>query len=166
MMVQVTLVESVTAFTTSMMRVRWKSTKEPKMPAKRRTRARGSISARTHIVSRVKQTGILTGHRVTAKEIREALVKDTLVDESLGGPINHPRHYNDHPSGVECISVVRWESFNLGNAVKYIWRLRSKGLLEKIKDLKKTEFYIKDEIERLEDIAREQEEQGVEAQRR
>lgn len=124
-------------------------------------RIKGSTSARGHIVSRVRQRGFITGHRVTAKEIREAMAKDTLVDESVGGPINHPRHYNDHPSGVECISVVRWESFNLGNAMKYIWRLRSKGMLKKIEDLKKVEFYIKDEIERLEGIVRDQEEKGI-----
>lgn len=78
----------------------------------------------------------------------------TLVDESIGGPINHPKHYNEHPSGVECISVIRWETLNLGNVMKYIWRLRDKTLLDQIKDLKKAEFYLRDEIERLEGVAR------------
>jgi len=36
--------------------------------------------------------------------------------------VNHPDHYNKHPSGVECIDIVEHMSFNLGNAVKYIWR--------------------------------------------
>ena len=36
--------------------------------------------------------------------------------------VNHPKHYNAHPSGIECIDVGEHMSFNLGNAVKYIWR--------------------------------------------
>jgi hypothetical protein len=27
--------------------------------------------------------------------------------------VNHPPHYNSHPSGVECIQVVEWCSFNI-----------------------------------------------------
>ena len=37
-------------------------------------------------------------------------------------PINHPVHYNVHPNGIECIDVVEGFNFNLGNAMKYIWR--------------------------------------------
>lgn len=62
--------------------------------------------------------------------------------------INHPFHYNRHPSGVECIDIVEHFSFNLGNAMKYIWRAGLKG--NEVEDLKKAEFCIKREIERLE----------------
>ncbi len=41
--------------------------------------------------------------------------------------VNHPAHYNDSPSGVECIEVVRHMNFNVGNAVKYLWRCGKKG---------------------------------------
>ena len=61
--------------------------------------------------------------------------------------VNHPDHYNKHPSGVECIDIVEHMSFNCGNAVKYIWRADFKG--KQIEDLKKAEWYIKREIERL-----------------
>ena len=61
---------------------------------------------------------------------------------------NHPDHYNKHPSGVECIDIVEHFNFNLGNAMKYIWRAGLKG--NKVEDLKKAEFCIKREIERLE----------------
>jgi len=61
--------------------------------------------------------------------------------------INHPQHYNAHPSGVECIDVVEHMTFNLGNAVKYIWRANEKGKL--IEDLKKARWYVDREIERL-----------------
>jgi hypothetical protein len=61
--------------------------------------------------------------------------------------VNHPPHYNQHPSGIECIQVVEWFNFNLGNAIKYIWRAGDKGGLE---DLKKARWYINREIARLE----------------
>lgn len=61
--------------------------------------------------------------------------------------VNYPPHYTSHPSGVECITVTRHMSFNLGNAVKYIWRAALKG--NQIQDLEKAVFYINDEIERL-----------------
>lgn len=60
--------------------------------------------------------------------------------------VNHPRHYTSHPSGIECIEVVRHMGFNLGNAVKYIWRADLKGCA--IEDLEKARFYIDDEIRR------------------
>lgn len=30
--------------------------------------------------------------------------------------VNHPKHYNAHPSGVECIDIVEHMNFNRGNA--------------------------------------------------
>lgn len=61
--------------------------------------------------------------------------------------IDHPPHYNDHPSGIECIQVTRWFNFNLGNAIKYIWRAGLKG--NAVEDLKKAAWYINDEILRI-----------------
>ena len=60
--------------------------------------------------------------------------------------VERPKHYNVHPSGVECIEVVEHMSYNLGNAVKYIWRNEGKNGIE---DLKKARWYIDREIERL-----------------
>ena len=60
--------------------------------------------------------------------------------------VNHPQHYTSHPSGIECIEVVRHMGFNLGNAIKYIWRADLKG--NAIEDLEKAHFYIEDEIRR------------------
>lgn len=65
--------------------------------------------------------------------------------------VNHPPHYGAHPSGVDCIEIVEWMNFNLGNAVKYIWRHDEKG--NPIQDLKKAQWYIAREIERLEKVA-------------
>ncbi len=62
--------------------------------------------------------------------------------------VNRPKHYNQHPSGVECITVVEHYNFNLGNTIKYIWRAGLKGGL--LEDLKKARWYLNREIERLE----------------
>ena len=65
--------------------------------------------------------------------------------------VNHPPHYTSDPSGVECIEVTRHRTFNVGNAIKYLWRAGLKGDESKtIEDLKKSVFYINDEIARLE----------------
>lgn len=61
--------------------------------------------------------------------------------------VEHPPHYTSHPSGVECITVTEHMSFNLGNAVKYIWRAGSKG--DAIEDLRKAAWYVQREIDRL-----------------
>lgn len=59
-------------------------------------------------------------------------------------PVNHPPHYTSHASGVECIDITRHMNFNLGNAVKYIWRADLKG--KDVEDLQKAVFYLNDEI--------------------
>jgi hypothetical protein len=61
--------------------------------------------------------------------------------------VNHPPHYTNHPSGIEAIQVTRHMTFNLGNAIKYIWRAGQKG--DPVEDLRKAIFYLQDEIERL-----------------
>ena len=60
-------------------------------------------------------------------------------------PVNHPKHYTQHPSGVECIQITRHMGFNLGNAMKYIWRADLKNGLE---DLRKAVWYIEDELKK------------------
>lgn len=62
--------------------------------------------------------------------------------------IDHPSHYNEHPSGVECIDIVEHYNFNVGNAMKYLWRagLKSPDMVE---DLQKAAWYVNREIERL-----------------
>jgi len=61
--------------------------------------------------------------------------------------INHPEHYIRHPSGIECIQITEHMNFNLGNAVKYIWRAGTKG--DPVKDLRKAIWYLEREISRL-----------------
>ena len=70
--------------------------------------------------------------------------------------VNHPPHYKNDKSGVECIEITRHRNFNIGNAIKYLWRAGLKESADKskvakeIEDLKKAIWYINDEIKRLE----------------
>lgn len=66
-------------------------------------------------------------------------------------PVNHPQHYASHPSGIECITIAEHMGFNVGNAVKYLWRADEKG--SALEDLRKAAWYVQREIEkRLRDI--------------
>ena len=62
-------------------------------------------------------------------------------------PVNHPKHYTNHPSGIECITITEHMNFCRGNAIKYIWRAGEKG--DAVEDLKKALWYINREINRL-----------------
>lgn len=68
------------------------------------------------------------------------------VIEEPSDPVHHPRHYNTHPSGIECIEVARHFNFNIGNVIKYVWRCDEKDA--PIQDLEKAAWYLNDEIER------------------
>ena len=72
--------------------------------------------------------------------------------------VNHPAHYNSHPSGIECIEITRHHNFDIGNAIKYLWRagLKSEEGMEdadkQVEDLNKAIWYIKDEIKRITEL--------------
>lgn len=68
--------------------------------------------------------------------------------ERMKDVVNKPPHYTEHPSGIECIQVTEHMGFNLGNAIKYIWRCDLKK--DAIEDLKKAKWYIEREIKRRE----------------
>lgn len=72
--------------------------------------------------------------------------------------VNHPAHYNAHPSGVECIDIVEHLTFNVGTAIKHMWRagltadVKGKdgaGAEMHVEDLRKAVWYLNREIERL-----------------
>ena len=62
--------------------------------------------------------------------------------------VNHPSHYTSHPSGIECIQVTEHMGFNLGNAIKYVWRADLKN--DALEDLRKAIWYIDREIQKRE----------------
>lgn len=57
-------------------------------------------------------------------------------------PVNYPKHYTSHPSGVECIQITEHMDFLLGNAVKYIWRNGLKDATPSVQDLEKARWYL------------------------
>lgn len=64
--------------------------------------------------------------------------------------VHHPKHYNAHPSGVECIDLIEWLPCNLSNVVKYLWRKDDKHAQE-IQDCEKALWYLRRELRRTAD---------------
>lgn len=77
-----------------------------------------------------------------------SVTKKDMMSNSHHDPVNHPSHYTEHASGVECIQITEHMNFCLGNAVKYIWRAGLKND-NAIEDLKKARWYVDRELERL-----------------
>jgi hypothetical protein len=84
--------------------------------------------------------------RTDRNEVNDGCGKDVDSYEGhrMNDPVNHPKHYTDHPSGVECIQITEHMGFNLGNALKYIWRCDLKK--DAVEDLRKARWYIDREI--------------------
>jgi hypothetical protein len=61
--------------------------------------------------------------------------------------VNHPAHYTSHPSGVQAITITEHFSYNVGNAIKYLWRAGNKG--STVEDLRKARWYVEREIQKL-----------------
>ncbi len=64
--------------------------------------------------------------------------------------VNHPQHYNGRSDGVECIDIIRHYVYDIGAAIKYLWRAGLKHSAGKddrdkeIEDLRKALWYIED----------------------
>lgn len=87
-----------------------------------------------------------------------------MASSNKNDNVNHPKHYTSDPSGIECIDITRHRNFNIGNAIKYLWRAGLKfgveitpkktaiiknGKDNEIEDLNKAVWYLVDEIHRL-----------------
>ena len=78
-----------------------------------------------------------------------------MASKNKNDQINNPKHYTSDPSGIECIDITRHRNFNIGNAIKYLWRAglkedKDRKLIDKqIEDLNKAVWYLVDEIHRL-----------------
>lgn len=66
-------------------------------------------------------------------------------------PVEKPKHYNSHPSGVECIEITRHHDFAIGNVIKYVWRagLKEGNKAKELEDLRKARYYLDDKIRML-----------------
>lgn len=59
--------------------------------------------------------------------------------------VNHPAHYTAHPAGIEAIDVIRHATdYNLGTAMKYIWRVMWGGKGNDAEDISKAIWYLQD----------------------
>ena len=68
--------------------------------------------------------------------------------------VKHPEHYTNSKAvckncgtQIECINVTTHMNFNLGNAIKYIWRLELKTE-DPCEDIRKAIQYLEFELER------------------
>lgn len=105
-------------------------------------------------------TGVPKGIKVTIKNYDNAAdteefslntytnEQDKPIDK-VNEQVNHPKHYNSHPSGIECIDIVRHHNFNVGNVIKYLWRQGLKEGNSDLQELKKASWYLNDEINRV-----------------
>lgn len=73
----------------------------------------------------------------------------TTQSEDPNERVEHPRHYNQHESGIECIELVENLPANLANAVKYLWRCGLKSTETPLRDLKSARWYTAREKDRI-----------------
>lgn len=84
------------------------------------------------------------GHFDKVVEYLDKLRNEVSARSADSPSVDHPPHYTEHPSGVECIAITEHFNFCLGNAIKYIWRAGLKG--DAVEDLKKARWYIDREL--------------------
>jgi len=109
----------------------------PSMPVKQKRPMSHSGQKETIITSR-NMGSILT-----------AIYDDMMEKHEQLQAVDHPAHYGGADNTYEAIKVIEaWElGFNLGNVVKYISRAGKKG--SKLEDLKKAQWYLNREINKL-----------------
>ena len=82
--------------------------------------------------------------------VEEAPLNIGYEDAVVNDAVNHPKHYTSSEAKcscgktIECIQIVENMEFNLGNAMKYIWRCDLKK--DAIEDLQKAKWYLEREI--------------------
>ena len=124
-----------------------------------RWKARRQSCARNDVTIHVTHgSATRRGARYKASMITNNINKHIIMEKKYER-VYHPNYYTDE-SGVECIDVARHKTFNVGNALKYLWRAGRKhedgidDVDKEIEDLQKAVFYLNDEITRLEVMKR------------
>lgn len=92
-------------------------------------------------------------HEIANKDVEEFLevkIKQSpdqrWVKVESDSNVNHPKHYNSHPSGVECIEVIRHMRYNPGACIKYLWRSGLKEANPEPQEIGKAIWYLADEF--------------------
>jgi hypothetical protein len=92
--------------------------------------------------------GYMSNFELTEMLDVDFFVKNENVIYLTEDEINNPKHYHTI-AGVKCADITDHFNFNLGCAIKYIWRAGKKEKESYIKDLKKARWYLNREIENL-----------------
>lgn len=89
-------------------------------------------------------------HDLVEEVTPESLARAHCETQAASPPdaVNHPSHYNQHPSGVECITVTEHLPHNIGNVVKYLWRAGLKENAPTDQDYNKAVWYLLREMRR------------------
>lgn len=82
-------------------------------------------------------------------ELSPANYRGRATTAPVADKVNHPSHYTWLPNGFEVIDLTELLNFNRGNAIKYIARAGRKDPSTELEDLKKAQWYINREIDRL-----------------
>ena len=65
--------------------------------------------------------------------------------------VNSPPHYKGHPAGIEAIEVLRHATdFDLGQAMRYLWRVMWGGKWDSAEDVAKAVWYCQDWLKKRE----------------
>lgn len=80
----------------------------------------------------------------------DSKIKPSMPEEPTFDPVAKARHYNLHPSGVECITIVEHFDFVIGNIIKYAWRAGLKFPEKRLEDLRKCLYYASRAVSREE----------------
>lgn len=62
-----------------------------------------------------------------------------MTTSSRTSEINHPRYYAGRNIDCECIDIAQYQTFCVGNVIKYLWRYRDKE--HPSEDLRKAKWY-------------------------
>jgi hypothetical protein len=106
----------------------------------------GELEARKKNNAELTAFGLANDAETVAVKKKVTFKKEKKLSSSSHDPVNHPKHYTEHPSGIECIQITEHMGFNLGNALKYIWRADLKN--NAVEDLQKAVWYINREIDK------------------
>lgn len=104
----------------------------------------GAPRLRRRSIHRLSSEGDVPGPQDNSEMPQEEAVSAAPVEED---PIN-PSHYRRHPSGIECIEIVEHMSFNVGTAVKHLWKPDG----DLIENLRTAQWYLDREIMRLQRV--------------
>lgn len=97
-----------------------------------------------------KASDILKDRYVKGDPEREAAIQKEREEAAKPDMVNHPPHYTF--GGIEVLDAIEaWElNYRRGNVVKYLVRAGRKSKFTELEDLKKAQFYLAREIEKME----------------